>query len=97
MPMVHDAEREHLLHLCRSVMPGVAGVVLATLSGGVVAHESARVRDPWALALEAAAHADPAAQTSALVPREDGLYLVVFVPAPLVHQFASSDAPALTA
>lgn len=84
-------EREHLLELCRAVMPGVAGVVLSTLTGSALAHE-ARVQDPDGLAREAAATAS--VSTSALLTRDDGLYLVVFVPAdPLV----SSAAPALPA
>lgn len=74
-------EQDQLLSLCRAVMPGVAGVVLSTFAGRVVAHEATRVQEPEALALEAARHAQT--QTSALVPRPDGLYLVVFVPAPL--------------
>ena len=69
--------QEHLLRACRAAMPGAAGVVLSTLSGSVVAHERERVADPAPLAREAAA--TRGADTSALVPRADGLYLVVFV------------------
>jgi predicted regulator of Ras-like GTPase activity (Roadblock/LC7/MglB family) len=95
MPM--PTEREHLLQICRAVMPGVAGVVLSTLQGHVVAHESARVADPAAVATHAAAHLDPAAQTSALVNHGGDLYLVVFVPPPLFDQLASSAPAALPA
>lgn len=83
-------EQEQLLSICRSVMPGVAGVVLSTLQGRVVAHEAPRVADPHGVAAEAARRRHPDAQTSALVPREDGLYLVVFVPAPLVEQWGAT-------
>lgn len=79
----HD-EVTHLLRLCRSVMPGVAGVVLSTPTGSVVAHEPDRVPDPWAIAREAT-RASAESHTSALVPGEHGLYLVVFVPQPLVE------------
>lgn len=73
---------DQLLSVCRAAMPGVAGVVLATLSGGVVAHEPGRVADPHGLAREAtSARAADAPPTSALVARGEGLYLVVFVPA----------------
>lgn len=75
---MHDNERRDLLRMCRATMPGVAGVVLSTLHGGVVAHEAERIRDPHTLAREAAA--TRAADTSALVRRDGGLYLVVFVP-----------------
>lgn len=75
--MPTDEERRKLLSLCRAVMPGVSGVVLSTLAGVVVAHEP--VADPHALAREAAA--DRGADTSTLVERDGGLYLVVFVPA----------------
>lgn len=88
-------EPEHLLQICRSVMPGVAGVVLATLAGGVVAHEAGRVADPAALAGQAAAQRE--AHTSALVHHAGDLYLVVFVPPPLCDQLASCGAPALSA
>lgn len=71
-------------------MPGVAGVVLSTLQGRVVAHEAPRVADPHAVAAEAVRHRHPEAQTSALVPRADGLYLVVFVPPPLVEQWGGA-------
>ncbi|HET6404227.1 MAG TPA: hypothetical protein VFH78_06230 [Candidatus Thermoplasmatota archaeon] len=75
--MHSDTQRRELLHLCRSVMPTAAGVIVSTLSGSVLAHEP-RVRDPDALAREAAA--TRAADTSALVARDGGLYFVVFVP-----------------
>ena len=84
-------EHDQLLRICRAVMPGVAGVVLSTLQGRVVAHESPRVAEPDALAREAAAHAP--AQTSALVPRSEGLYLVVFVPPPLAEQLVAPGPP----
>jgi len=96
----HD-ERANLLRICRSVMPGVAGVVLATLAGHVVAHERERVPDPHALALEAthvrASDHGALVSTSALVPRDDGLYLVVFVPPPLAEERGAPASPALTA
>lgn len=84
MHMQVDLERRNLLQICRAVMPGVAGVVLSTHAGGVVAHEETRVADPHTLAREAAAHRDAA--TSTLVPHEGGLYLVVFVPQPLAEE-----------
>lgn len=90
-------ERDHLLQAFRSVLPGVAGVVLATLAGGVVAHERGRIRDPAALAAQAATQRDPATSTSALVQRDGALYLVVFVPPPLADQLASCGAAALPA
>ena len=92
--MSHEQERRNLLSICRAVMPGVAGVVLSTLTGGVVAHEP-RVSDPNALT--AAAVAARRADTSTLVPHEGQLYLVVFVPEPLVEQWGSSPAPAVAA
>lgn len=76
-------------------MPGVSGVVLTTRAGAVVAHETDRVAQPASLAREALA--TRAADTSALVPHEGGLYLVVFVPEPLVEQWASCAAPAVAA
>ena len=97
MPLTTTTERDHLLQICRSVMPGVAGVVLATLQGGVVAHEQSRVADPHTVASHAIAHRDPAAHTSTLVNHAGDLYLVVFVPPALVDQLASCEAPALTA
>lgn len=84
--MPEDQQRRDLLHICRAVMPGVAGVVLSTLTGTVVAHEETRVADPHALAREAIA--TRSAETSTLVPHADGLYLVVFVPAPPVEAHA---------
>lgn len=93
MPLQEELE---LLRICRAAMPAAAGVVLATAQGRALAHETARVRDPDALAREAAerAHAPP---TSALVPRADGLYLVVFVPSPLAEEWASSGTRSLPA
>jgi hypothetical protein len=73
-------ERANLLSLCRSAMPDVAGIVLATLSGSVVAHERSLVRNPRLLARQAAQNRHPDVQTSTLVPHEGALYLVVFVP-----------------
>lgn len=89
------SDMENLLRICRAVMPGVAGVVLSTHAGSVVAHESSRVREPAHLAREASARR--AAETSALVPHEGGLYLVVFVPEPLVEQWGSSPVAAVAA
>lgn len=77
-----EAERRNLLQICRAVMPGVAGVLLSTSTGSLVAHEET-CRDPATLAQDAACLRHPAGQ-SALVPRESGLYLVVFVPPQLV-------------
>lgn len=88
--MSHEQERRNLLSICRAVMPGVAGVVLSTLTGGVVAHEP-RVADPNALT--AAAVASRSADTSTLVPHEGRLYLVVFVPEPLAAQWTGAGAP----
>jgi len=73
-------EEDHLLRICRSAMPGVAGVVVSTPQGRVLAHERVRVADPRALARDALARQGLATPTSALVPRADGLYLVMFVP-----------------
>lgn len=87
MPMPDDKERQNLLHICRAVMPGVAGVVLSTAAGHVVAHETTHVPDPYALAQEAAAQPHPGTQTSALIQRDGSLYLVVFVPEPLLEQW----------
>lgn len=87
--MQDDHERRNLLQICRAVMPGVTGVVLSTLAGGVVAHET-RVADPDALAREAIT--TRAAETSALIPRDGGLYLVVFVPQPLAEQLVAPAA-----
>ena len=89
------SEQENLLRICRAVMPGVAGVVLTTRAGAVVAHEQARVAHPHHLAQTALA--GRAAETSALVPHEGRLYLVVFVPEPLAEQWASCGAPAVAA
>lgn len=86
--MSTDQERANLLSICRAVMPGVSGVVLSTLNGNVVAHETARVADPQTLARDALA--TRAHDTSALVPHEGGLYLVVFVPSPLAEQWTAS-------
>lgn len=92
--MQDDHERRNLLSICRAVMPGVAGVVLSTLSGGVIAHEP-RIADPASLATEATA--TRRADTSTLVARDGQLFLVVFVPQPLAEQWGSSAAPALAA
>lgn len=89
------SEQENLLRICRAVMPGVAGVVLSTLNGAVVAHEHHLVREPAHLALHAAS--TRTAETSALVPHDGSLYLVVFVPEPLVEQLASCPTPAVAA
>lgn len=77
-----ETERRNLLQICRAVMPGVAGVLLSTSNGALVAHEET-CRDPATLARDAARIRHPAGQ-SALVSRESGLYLVVFVPPQLV-------------
>lgn len=82
-------ERANLLTLCRAVMPGVAGVVLSTSHGRVLAHEETcrDVDDVARAAAEqrrVACEANPAAGASTLVARDTGLYLVVFVPQLLV-------------
>lgn len=89
------SHQEELLRICRAVMPGVSGVVLTTRAGAVVAHETERVRQPATLARKAVT--ERAADTSALVAHEGGLYLVVFVPEPLVEQWASCAPPAVAA
>lgn len=85
-------EQEHLLRICRAAMPQAAGVVLAAPDGRVLAHD--RAGDPSPLALDALARRHPDAPTSALVPGPAGLYLVVFVPPPLVEQWATRRAAA---
>lgn len=92
-----DDERQHLLRLCRAAMPEATGVVLATLSGAVLAHEVAHVRDPVALATRAARERHPDGQTSALVSHEGGLYLVVFVPPAPAEPWTSSAMPTFRA
>lgn len=88
-----EQERANLLQICRAVMPGVAGVILSTRQGRVVAREETRQMDADALARRAAEQrraaldANPSAGQSTLVPGEGGLYLVVFVPEPLVAQW----------
>lgn len=82
----HD-ERSHLLRVCRAAMPDVAGVVLASVGGRVLAHE-APVRDAASLARRAADQrraslaTNPDAGGSALVAGDDGLYLVMFLAPP---------------
>lgn len=70
------------LRLCRAVMPGVAGVVLSTPEGRVLASETP-VSEPQELASRALRQreADGGVGASALVPRDGGLYLVVLLPA----------------
>lgn len=81
-----DAERRNLLSICRSVMPGVAGVLLSTAEGRLLAHED-HCDEPHALAHAAAQQRHPAGM-STLLSRESGLYLVVFVPQPLAEQWS---------
>lgn len=66
---------DELLRLFRQVMPGARGVVLATHEGALVASDA-----PGSEALAREAAASRTAGESVLVRREEGLYLVVFVP-----------------
>lgn len=76
---VTGLELQHLLRACRAAMPDAAGVVLARPDGALVAHEVARVRDPRAIAREGARRRLGGPSTSAMVERDDGMYLVMFL------------------
>lgn len=75
--------QDHVLRLCRAVMPGVAGVVLSSHDGHAIAHDGHADADQLAQnALQQ--HADAGRRgASALVTGPEGLYLVVFLPSNL--------------
>lgn len=95
--MSHEQERHALLASCRAIVPGAAGVVLATLDGHALAYEPG-CREPARLARDAARDRHPDAPTSAMVERDGGLYFVLFVPDALAEQWSASwETPALPA
>lgn len=88
-----ETHRQIVLRMCRAVMPGVQGVVLASDEGGVLAHE-AGVGDADTLARHAVR--DRGEGASALVREDAGLYLVVFVPPQLAAEWRGTSFPAAT-
>lgn len=86
--------QDHVLQLFRSVMPGVKGVVLSSSEGQPLAHDVEGDAHELARAgLALHRQHGPAHGASALVPSNDGLVLVVFLP----DQMAAAWTPALAA
>lgn len=94
--MTDSDPRAHLLRACRSVLPDVAGVVLASPEGRVLAHEPHP--DPARLAGLAVQQRPAGLATSQLVHEGGARFLVVFVPDRMAREWqAFSSAPELAA